>query len=482
MKQLRDYQSDAITQLRQAFRDGYKRVVLQMPTGGGKTAVAGDVIRMARAKGSKVCFVVPALSLITQTIDSFIADGLPDEDIGVIQASHERTDWRRPIQIASVQTLNRRSMPEVDLWIIDECHVIYKVYLTMLEQSKAPMVGLSATPWSRGLGRIYQKLIIGTTTQDLIDKGYLSGFVAYAPASPDLSGVRTVAGDYHEGDLGTVMDNDDLIADVVKTWLEKAEWRPTLCFCVNRLHAKHMCEQFKKAGVRAEYVDAYTEIDERDAINDRFRNGDLDVICNVGVLTTGVDLPFVSCIILCRPTRSEILYVQIIGRGLRRHPGKDDCLILDHSSTTARLGFVTDIMHTTLDTGERNVQKAERKEPLPKECPQCHFLRPPKIRTCPACGFEAVATNNIETEEGELHQIKSTGRKATSAEKAKFFAEVKWYALQRGYSKGWAAHLFKERYKVWPNHYNDVLPCFASPDTVNYIKSRQIAYAKRKAK
>jgi hypothetical protein len=93
-----------------------------------------------------------------------------------------------------------------------------------------------------------------------------------------------------------------------------------------------------------------------------------------------------------------------------------------------------------------------------------------------------VATNNIETEEGELHQVKSTGRKATSIEKAQFFAEIKWYALQRGYSKGWAAHLFKERYKVWPNHYQDVLPCFATQDTVNYIKSRQIAYAKRKAK
>ncbi len=481
MKQLRDYQSDAIGQIRQAFRDGYKRVVLQMPTGGGKTAVAGDIIRMAREKGSKVCFVVPALSLITQTVDSFIADGIPDKDIGVIQATHERTDWRRPVQIASVQTLTRRDLPAIDLWIIDECHVIYELYFKIIEESKAPMIGLSATPWSRGLGKIYQKLIIGTTTQDLIDKGYLSGFVAYAPAHPNLTGVRTVAGDYHEGDLGAVMDNDELIADVVDTWLKQGEGRPTLCFCVNRLHAKHMCEQFRQAGVRAEYVDAYTEIDERDAINDRFRNGDLDVICNVGVLTTGVDLPFVSCIILVRPTRSEILYTQIIGRGLRRHPGKDDCIILDHSSTTSRLGFVTDIIKHSLDDGERNVQKAERKESLPKECPKCHYLRPPKVKACPACGFVAVATNDIETEEGELHQVKSTGREATSAEKAQFFSEIKWYAQSRGYSKGWAAHLFKERYKVWPNHYSDVLPRFASADTVNYIKSRQIAYAKRKS-
>jgi superfamily II DNA or RNA helicase len=480
-KKLRDYQSDAIDQIRQSFREGNKRVVLQMPTGGGKTAVAGAIIRMAREKGSRVCFVVPALSLITQTVNSFIADGLLDEDIGVIQAMHERTDWRRPIQIASVQTLNRRELPDVDLWVIDECHIVFKLYLTIC-QGSTPMIGLSATPWARSLGRIYQKLIIGTTTQDLIDKGHLSGFVAYAPAHPDLSGVRSLAGDYHEGDLGNVMDSDELIADVVDTWLKKGEGRPTLCFCVNRLHAKHMCEQFKQSGVRAEYVDAFTEIEERDRINASFRAGDLDIICNVGVLTTGVDLPFVSCIILCRPTRSEILYTQIIGRGLRRHPGKDDCLILDHSSTTSRLGFVTDIVKDTLDQGERNVQKADRKEPLPKECPKCHYLRPVKVSTCPACGFKAVATNNIETEEGELHQVKSTGRKATSTEKAQFFAEIKWYALQRGYSKGWAAHLFKERYKVWPNHYQDVLPHFATQDTVNYIKSRQIAYAKRKAK
>ena len=161
-------------------------------------------------------------------------------------------------------------------------------------------------------------------------------------------------------------------------------------------------------------------LDDRDDLVQAFRNGDFKVVCNVGVMTTGVDLPFVSALIIARPTKSEMLYVQIVGRGLRTFEGKTDCLILDHSDTTARLGFVTDIIYDELDDGKRYKAKRREREdnqPLPKECPSCSYLRPPRIKTCPNCGFTPQPKIGVFTEDGELTEI--TGRGANKKQKGK---------------------------------------------------------------
>jgi DNA repair protein RadD len=286
-----------------------------------------------------VLFVVPALSLIEQTVQMFWDEGI--RDLGVIQADHAMTAPERPVQVASVQTLMRRALPGCDVVVIDEAHRwfdFYGTWMTHPEWARIPFIGLSATPWTRGLGRYYDDLIIAATTADLIEAGFLSRFRVFAPSHPDLSEVRTVAGDYHEGDLGEVMSERTLVADVVETWLKRAQNRSTLCFAVDRAHAKHLQAKFHEAGVATGYVDAHTPPDERERVRQQFADGRLRVVCNVGCLTTGVDWD-VRCVILARPTKSEILFVQIIGRGLRTAEGKDDCLILDHSDTHLRLGL-----------------------------------------------------------------------------------------------------------------------------------------------
>src|SRR5262249_55731799 len=146
------------------------------------------------------------------------------------------------------------------------------------------------------------------------------------PSTPDLTDVRIVAGDFHEGDLAQVMDSSHLVADVVGTWLTRAKGRPTLCFAVDRAHAKHLQRQFIEAGVPPGYIDAYTEAAERNQIARQFHDGSIKVVCNVGCLTTGIDWD-VRAIILARPTKSEMLFVQMVGRGLRTAEGKDTCLI-----------------------------------------------------------------------------------------------------------------------------------------------------------
>ena len=487
--ELRDYQTRAIAELRQSLRQGSTRPVVQSPTGSGKTVIAAAIINMARAKDKRVLFCVPALSLIDQTVQRFRQNGI--FEIGVMQGQHEMTDYAQPVQVCSVQTLARRTIPAADLVIVDEAHVMFKLYedwMNRPEWKHVPFVGLTATPWAKGMGSPgrWDHLIIGSTLTELIELGHLSDFRCYAPAHPDLDGIKTVAGDYDLKGLGHAMDKQALVADIVSTWLERGEGRSTICFAVNRVHAKHIQTQFIEAGVAAEYMDAYTDLDDRADIVKRFENGDVQVICNVGVLTTGFDAD-VRCIILARPTKSEILYVQMIGRGLRTANGKPDCLILDHSDTTMRLGFVTDIGTSKLHDGAANRQVVEKTAPLPKECPACAFLKPPKARKCPAGGFEPVAKPDVQVNDGELQELTRAGKvkpeKFTMEQKQDWYRQLVLHANLRGYKPGWAYWAFKDKFKVGPDHSLDPRPAISiSYEVQNWITARNIRKAKAKEK
>jgi len=212
----------------------------------------------------------------------------------------------------------------------------------------------------------------------------------------------------------------------------------------------------------------------------------LKVVCNVGTLTTGIDWD-VRCISMCRPTKSDMLFVQIVGRGLRTAEGKDHCLILDHSDNHARLGFVTDVDESytgLLSEGAEPHSNRTDAIPLPKECPQCAFLKPPRTAKCPACGFVAVAVNRINPDAGELRELKPKPKAPkqeaadwSSERKATFYGELKSYGVQHAYKPGWAANKYRERMGVWPNAYRLVPLIAPSPETLNWIKSTQIRWA-----
>ena len=480
-KQLRPYQERAIALLRSSLAKGFRRVVCQLPTGGGKSLMAAKITEGARSKSNRVIFTVPTVSLIDQTVAAFEAEGL--DGIGVMQANHPRTDTLAPIQVASVQTLARRQIPYTSIVIVDEVHIRSEVIdRLMKDRPEAVFLGLSATPWRRGIGKTWQDLVVASTTRELIDEGYLSPFRVFAAAHPDLTGIKTVAGDYHEGELAERMGEGALCADVVTTWLEKAGDRPTLVFGVNRAHAAQLHERFMAAGVASAYVDMNTDRVERGLIERRFRAGDVRVACSVRTLTTGIDWP-VACIVDAAPTRSEMLHVQKIGRGLRVNPPWEDCIVLDHSDNTLRLGMVTDIHHETLDDGKpKQASQNERKAPLPKECGQCGFIKPPKTRKCPACGHEAVAQADIDTVDGELVEIGSR-RKAepTMADKQAFWSMALWLDGERGKGGKYALALYKGKFDSWPRGLQDT-PKPADQAFMNYEKSRRIRWAKKREK
>jgi superfamily II DNA or RNA helicase len=490
---LRPHQVALIEQIDAALGAGSRRIIVQAPTGFGKTLTAAAITTNDLEQHKRVIFTVPALGLIDQTVEKFFAAGITD--IGVIQSDHPMTDYSKPVQIASVQTLQRRyqagdgisrSVPAADLVLIDEVHRWFDFYADWLSSpamAEVPVIGLTATPWTRGLGKHFDKLIIGATTQELIDAGYLSKFRVFAPASPDLTNVRTFAGDYREDDLSEAMNKEGLVADVGDTWIWRGDNRPTLCFAVDRAHAKHLQAKFQVAGVTAGYVDAYTDRTERKRIEAAFHRGEIKVVCNVGCLTTGIDWD-VRCIILARPTKSEMLFVQMIGRGLRTAQGKDDCLILDHSDNHTRLGFVTDIHHDELDDGKPR-PKAEPKpvETLPKKCPNCTFLKPPKLLVCPSCGFKPEPKCTVVNRAGELVELtdrKTIGAVSRAKDKVRFYQELKGYAGRRNYQhqRGWCANKFKEKWGHWPNGLEHLQAINPSPSTTSWVKSRNIAWAK----
>lgn len=477
---LRPHQERALQLLKQSARAGNKKIALQLPTGAGKTRLAGEVSQGALIKGNRVAFTVPAISLIDQTVESFAMEGLTD--VGVLQANHERTDHGAPIQICSVQTLAKRGCPDdFEIVIVDECHIRFKVISEWMKRCpNTTFVGLSATPWARGMADDWQDLVSPVSMQELIDQKFLSPFRVYAPSHPDLSGVKTIAGDYHEGQLADVMSDSGLIADIVQTWLQRANWEPTLVFAVDRAHAAKLQAEFHAAGVPMGYCDANVDRIERRVLFDRLARREIAGICNVGTLTTGVDAD-IRCIVLARPTKSEMLHVQIIGRALRTAEGKAEALILDHADNHARLGFVTDIHHPHLLDGKtpRNATRKEKGEPLPKECGSCGALKPPKVRECPHCGFEPVRQSDIETEDGELIEITRGKKKArpTMSDKQQFWSMACWVDQERGKGGKLAKALYKGKFGVWPN---GVVSLPVKPDAAfySYERSRRIAYAK----
>jgi superfamily II DNA or RNA helicase len=486
---LRPVQAKALDMMRASVRGGKKRPQLQLPTAAGKTVIAAHMIASALEKGNRAAFTVPLISLVDQTIERFEQNGIDPEQIGVMQADHPLKRPHAPIQICSVQTLGKRENPKVEFVIVDESHLMYRSVLEWMEEDERKIfVGLSATPWAKGMAKYYDDLLIPATIRDMIKAGDLCDFRCFAPTKPDLKGIEMVADDYNQGQLSERMSQKQITADVVGTWLEKADRRPTMLFAVDRAHAGKLADEFRDAGVKTAYVDMNTTREERAAIRNLFHMKQIEVICSVGTMTHGVDMD-VRCISFVRPTKSEILYVQAIGRGLRKAEGKDHLLILDHSNATLELGLVTEIGRTELRGGKPAEGSEEKKPPelpRPRECPRCGEIVPATATMC-RCGYEFKRASKVRTVNGELYEVgkeptvKVGDKQWTRAERRAFYAELRWYGADKLHNQKWPTASYRNRFGEWPPWaWNDDAPRAPTWPTLMWIKSRKIAFAKGK--
>ena len=436
--------------------------MLQAPTGSGKTVLAAGAIDAALAKGKTVCFTVPALELIDQTVMRLAENGI--DQVGVIQAQHPMTNPTKPVQVASVQTLLNRDRPEVDFWVIDEAHIFFESYYPKLfAEIRQPIIGLSATPWTRGLGKWYEELVVPATMRELQEAinpatgvPFLVKETVLAPTHVDLGDVKTVAGDYHKGQLGEKMNKPDLVGDLVKTWVKRmARAARRSCSASIGRTPRRRRSSSRRLGSTPAMSTASQAATSRRAVRETFERGEVKVVCSVGCLTTGVDWD-VRCIILARPTKSEILFVQMIGRGMRPAEAKDDLLVLDHTDTYQRLGFAADIHHAELHDGSRTRLMPQQKMRLPVQCQgkmpdgePCLRIKPAGEHMCSRCGFAPERQNRIIFADGELGAL-NTGRAAGLDERMDWYAQLSGSCASRGYAIGWAAHKYKAKFGDWP--------------------------------
>lgn len=344
--------------------DGNGRFLLGDFTVTHNSVILSEIAKDGAGKNRRVLFVVHRKELVMQLVGHLHRQNLQAE---VIMAGYQYRP-SHPFQVASIQTLVRREMPQdIDLIIVDEAHhCTADSYRTVIDYyPNAKVLGVTATPIrtnGQGFSEMFSKLVLGPSVQTLIDDGFLVKPEIFAsPLKFDLSKVKTTAGDYNERELYAMMNNDVLIANLVESWRKHAAGKRTCVFAINVEHSKQICAQYEQAGIAAAHIDGTTPADVREAVLRRFASGEITVLLNCNIVSEGFDVPAIECVQLVRPTKSLALYLQQVGRGLRPIEGKTSAIILDHADCVFRHGFPEDERTWTLD-GVDKAEQAERGE------------------------------------------------------------------------------------------------------------------------
>lgn len=484
--QLRDYQQAAFDKARDAVRQGARRILICAPTGGGKTVIASALMEMVKEKGRRASFVVDRLSLIQQTSDTFDRYGL---DHGVIQGGHFRFKPSLPLQLCSVQTLGRRRWPETDVDVFDEAHVLHATHKKRLEERQSVVIGLTATPFTRGLGKWFDVVINVTTTRALIDAGWLAPYRIFSCAEPDMTGVAVKStGEWDERQAsGKALE---VVGDVVAEYLKHGESRKFICSAVDTAHVEELQRQFLAAGINvATYT--YKDSDEdRADVTAEFRKPDSSIrgLITVTAASRGFDIPDVSCVIMARPLRKSLAeHIQLFGRGLRIAEGKKDCLVLDHSGNCARFFEECESFFDSgideLDDGKRLEKKKPEKKPEaePIKCPSCRALHKP-MPHCPACGHEYPRKATVQHVPGTLKELIAGGHHKELTRD--LWPQVAGYVLERRQgdaARRQALAIYKDMTGGWPRMtWEQTRPIAPSHEVRNRIRSQQIRFAKRR--
>lgn len=489
---LRDYQQAAFDKAREAVRQGHKRILICAPTGGGKTVLASALMEMVQSKGNRGSFVVDRLSLIQQTSDTFDRYGL---DHGVIQGGHLRWAPELPIQLCSVQTLGRRRWPETAVDVFDEAHVLHTTHKARMEEKASIVIGLTATPFTRGLGKWFDVVINVTTTRALIEQGWLSPYRIFSCAEPDMAGVTVKStGEWDEKEAsGKALE---VVGDVVAEYLKHGQGRKFICSAVDTAHVEELQRQFLAAGINAAtYTYKDSEEDRADTTNE-FKKPDSAIrgLITVTAASRGFDVPDVSCVIMARPLRKSLAeHIQLFGRGLRISPesGKTDCLVLDHSGNCARFfeecETFFDFGAGELDDGKKRdkPKPKEKKELEPVKCPECRALHKP-LPACPCCGHEYPRKVAVAHVPGTLKELIAGGYRKELTDR--LWPEICGFAHTSKPAEPEAARklalaLFKDMTGGWPAaSYENTERRAPTMEVINKIKALRIRFARGRAR
>lgn len=436
MIELRDYQLDGIERIRGAYRAGARSVLLVSPTGSGKTVLFAFVVAGALARGSRVWIIAHRAELLGQISRAlaqfcvphgFIAAGMP--------LTHEA------VQVCSVQTLVRR-LPRLappDLIVQDEAHHLAaanswgQVHAFARD---ARRLGVTATPVrldGQGLGAFFEAMVVGPSTQALIDRGYLAPLRVFAPAVPDVASIQHRGGDYVARELMAVVGKPVITGSAVQHYTRHAAHRRALVFCVSITHAQAVAAQFRAAGYGAACIDGKMDKDLRSRVLAAFASAETPVLTSCDLVSEGFDLPAIECAISLRPTMSLGLWLQQVGRALRPAPSKTHALLLDHAGNSLRLGLPTDEQEWSLAAGV--VTRRARDGAGVRVCSACFAASSPRALVCSECGASfPVKPREVEEVPGELTEQLSEGRRSRMAQgQLKTLASLIELGRKRGY-------------------------------------------------
>jgi len=485
--ELRDYQEAILGKLRQAFIEGHKSVVLVAPTGAGKTEMAMALLGAAADKGNRAAMILDRIVLCNQTSARLDSYGM---DHGVMQAGHWRFRPGERIQVCSAQTLEKRgSMPGMKLLVVDECHNTRKQTIEFIKNNPGIMVvGLTATPFTKGLGKTYSAVVSAITTSELVSMGMLAPLRVYIAKEIDMAGAKKVAGEWSTAEAEE--RGIKITGDVVAEWVKKTHEvfgrpRKTVVFAAGVKHAADLAQKFSDAGYNFVSL-SYKDDDEfkAEAIKE-FSKPDSSIVGLVAtdILTKGFDVPDVMIGVSARPfTKSLSSHIQQMGRVMRSHPDKQYALWLDHSGNYLRFAEDWDDIYANgvneLDDGkEKPKREPTENEKEAAKCPRCNAFWPGRADACACCGFVRPQRNNVTEKPGELAEYSPAGKKLPGREeRQEFFSQLCGIASERGYKRGWAFHKYREKFGVDPKGLSET-PAEPTAATVRWVRSRQIAWA-----
>lgn len=461
------HQEEAVEELRDGLRRKIRTQLLCVPTGGGKTVIAAFLTKAAQEKERRVVFLVDRVALAGQTSATFWEFGIQH---GVAQGS-ATFGRNEPIQICSAQTLEKRgSFPACDLLIVDEAHTLRQFTTDFIQNTNTPVIGLTATPFSKGLGSIYQKVINVTTTDELIEQGYLAPLKAYCAREIDMSGAKTTAGEWRGSEVED--RGRAIIGDIASEWIAKTNQHfggpvKTIVFSATVAHGEEICREFQQLGYNFQQI-SYRDRDddERKQKIEEFRAGEIQGLVSCEALAKGFDVQDILCLICARPYRKSFSsHIQMLGRAMRSSPGKDYALLLDHAGNY--LGFYDRMIEffangcDSLDDGERDDKVREEPEEQQKKdmvC-SCGMVVPPSADRCPGCGKDFTRSSEVEIRPGEM--VDMDGKPSKKDEKPflrdrkSVYQQLAYEALTRkkgdiDKAKSFAKAQYKNFYGCWP--------------------------------
>lgn len=455
---LRDYQQTSVEQTRGALRH-YRSVLLQSPTGSGKTAMASYMLNNVQARQKRGFFICHRRELIDQTAKTFDKIGI---DYGYIAAGM-RYDHYKSIYICSIDTLKNRlgkvQAPDFCVW--DEAHHVGAAGWSRVKSaySSSFHVGLSATPQrldGKGLDEQFDYLVPGPSVEWLIEQGYLAKYKLFSVPGADMTGVHTKMGDFVKSESAAVMDKPSITGDIIKHWRKLAADKLTIGFAVSVAHSQHIVAQFNAAGIPAAHLDGTTEKAERARVLKDFALGKIRVVFNVGLFAEGFDIAAnsgidvtVGCVIDAAPTQALGAWLQRCGRALRKQDGH--AVILDHSGNALRHGMPCMDREWTLEGRKKGQRRSDNEETLPiRQCPECFCIHEPEPN-CPACGYEyPVQARKVEEVDGELTELDPEAMKRQARKEqgsAQTYEDLVELGRKRNMKnpEGWARHVFNAR-------------------------------------